>query len=193
MVSYGYDASSINYSTTTTAPTSLNQPLPGQPPLPPMPPPQAAAPPPPSVYGAVPTQVPQIHAWTHPAAGWPWISQQVVAPMPTQNHAAAFQREMPIRNTYVKRERYNHNRNSVYPQRGNFHRKNKRRFEQSQGKYDQASFYGAALTNNIGAYNEALQLSLQNQLSHMAATVGARKPEDSIEQDIKVNYWFMNS
>lgn len=188
MVSYGYDTSSMSYSTTTTTPTVINQPLPGQPPLPPMPPPQAAAPPPPSVYGAVPTQVSQIHAWPHPAATWQWITPQV-APIPTQNPAvaaaAAFQRdirEMPMRSSYVKRERFNHNRNNVYPHRGNFHRKNRRRFDQSQGQYDQSSYYGAALTNNLGAYNESLQMSL-----HMAATGGGtRKPEDSSDQDIKV-------
>lgn len=191
MVSYGYNTS-MNYSSTTTAPTTLNQPLPGQPPLPPMPPPQAAVPPPPSVYGAVPTQVPQIHAWPHPTATWQWITPQVTS-LPTQNSAAAaaaaaaFQRdmrEMPVRSSYVKRERFNHNRNSVYPQRGNFHKKNRRRFEQPQNQYEQSSYYGGlTLPNNLAG----LQMPLQSPLSYISAVSNAKKPEDSGDQDVKVN------
>lgn len=195
---YGYDTSYLNYSATA-APTALNQPLPGQPPLPPMPPPQGTVPPPPSVYGSVQAQVTPIHAWPH-AAAWQWITPHQATAIPTQSAAAAaaaFQREMPMRNNYVKRERYNnHNRNAMYQQRGNFHRKNRRqqRYEQSQqNQFDQASYYGAALTNTLGLDwqrgNEALlgmQLPMQNQL-HMANTVANnRRPDDSGDPDIKV-------
>jgi hypothetical protein len=198
-VSYGYDTSFVNYSTTTSTPTSLNQPLPGQPPLPPMPPPQGAVPPPPSVFGPIPTQVTQIHAWPH-SHTWQWITPQAT-PLPPQTPrdiaAAAFQREMPLRNNYVHRERFNHNRNNIYQQRGNFHRKNRRlhHYEQAQNQFDQASYFGATLTNNLGLEwqrsNEALishmQLPIQNQLPHMTAAVAnARRSEESADQDIKV-------
>ncbi|XP_011504632.1 PREDICTED: myb-like protein X [Ceratosolen solmsi marchali] len=197
-VSYGYDTSFVNYSTSTSTPTSLNQPLPGQPPLPPMPPPQGAVPPPPSVFGPIPTQVTQIHAWPH-AHTWQWITPQAT-PLPPQTPrdiaAAAFPREMPLRNNYVKRERFNHNRNNIYQQRGNFHRKNRRlhRYEQAQNQFDQTSYFGATLTNSLGLEwqrsNEALishmQLPMQNQLPHMTAAVAnARRSEESTEQDIK--------
>ncbi|OXU25692.1 hypothetical protein TSAR_012611 [Trichomalopsis sarcophagae] len=203
-VSYGYDTSYLNYSTTTSTPTTINhqQPLPGQPPLPPMPPPQGSVPPPPSVFGPVPTQVTQIHSWPHAPAAWQWITPQATSlpPQSPRDIAAAAvayqqQREMPMRNNYVKRERFNHNRNNVYQQRGNFHRKNRRRYDQqSQNHFDQASYFGAALTNSLGLdwqrNNEALMghmpLSMQNQLPHMTAAVaGARRPEESTDQDIK--------
>lgn len=202
-VSYGYDVSYVNYPTTTTTATTLNQPLPGQPPLPPMPPPQGTVPPPPTVFGHVPTQVTQMHTWPHAAAAWQWITPQANPLSQTQRDiATAFTREgIPLRNSYIKRERFNQNRNNVYQhQRGNFHRKNRRvqRYDQQpQSQFDQMSYFGAAVTNSIGLEwprgSEALishmqQLPIQNQLTPMVANVNARRTEDSNDQNVKVLY-----
>ncbi|KAJ8669055.1 hypothetical protein QAD02_000314 [Eretmocerus hayati] len=183
-----YDASSyVGYGTGTSTP---QQPLPGQPPLPPMPPPQAAVPPPPSVFAPVATQVAQLHAWPHQ---WQWITPQagtLAAATQAAAAAAAFQRDVqPMRNNYVKRERFNHNRNNAYQQRGNFHRKNRhRRYDQGQNQYhDQGSYYGAGMGMDWQRGNEAalmgMQIPMPSQLSHMAG--GSRRPEESGDQDIK--------
>lgn len=63
-LNFGYENSYANYPAITTA-TTITQPLPGQPPLPPMPsainlpppPPTAAVPPPPHMFAQVPSQV----------------------------------------------------------------------------------------------------------------------------------------
>lgn len=146
-----YDPSTyMNY----TSATPINQqPLPGQPPLPPMPPPSAAVPPPPSVYAPVSSQVHQMHAaWTTPT--WQWVTQPPAIPPPTPRElqSAPYRDVQGHRGNFVKRERYNHNnRNNVYSQRDNFHKKYRRRYEQNQGQYEQASaYYGAALSNSYG-------------------------------------------
>ncbi|KAM0731912.1 Protein painting of fourth [Formica fusca] len=152
-INFGYDASSYaNYTSSSSSPST--QPLPGQPPLPPMPPPPSGVPPPPHVFGPVPSQVAPIQAWAHPHAPWQWITPQTSPlPPPTPREITnTFQREMPLRGNYVRRERFTHNRSNMYVQRNNFHRKNRRlaRFGQSQGQFDQAAYFGATLTGSLG-------------------------------------------
>lgn len=155
-INFGYDASSYaNYSSSSSSPSTVAQPLPGQPPLPPMPPPPSGVPPPPHVFGPVPSQVTPIQAWAHPHAPWQWITPQTSPlPPPTPREITnTFQREMPLRGNYARRERFSHNRSNMYVQRNNFHRKNRRlaRFGQSQGQFDQAAYFGAtALTGSLG-------------------------------------------
>ncbi|XP_053980142.1 uncharacterized protein DDB_G0284459 isoform X2 [Hylaeus volcanicus] len=120
-----------------------------------MPPPSSGVPPPPHIFGPVPSQVTQIQAWTHPSAPWQWITPQtspLPPPPPRDMTANSFQREMPLRGNYMRRERFNHNRNNIYIQRSNFHRKNRRlaRFGQSQGQFEQAAYFGATLSNSLG-------------------------------------------
>ena len=156
-INFGYDASSYaNYSSSSSSPSTVAQPLPGQPPLPPMPPPPSGVPPPPHVFGPVPSQVAPIQAWAHPHAPWQWITSQTSPlPPPTPREITnTFQREMPLRGNYVRRERFSHsNRSNMYVQRNNFQRKNRRlaRFGQSQGQFDQAAYFaGATLTGSLG-------------------------------------------
>ncbi|XP_012273009.1 RNA polymerase II-associated factor 1 homolog isoform X2 [Orussus abietinus] len=119
-----------------------------------MPPPPGAVPPPPHVFGPVHTQVAPIQTWAHPQS-WQWVTPQT-APLPPQTSrdivTSTFQREMPLRVNYIRRGRFNHNPNSVYVQRNNFHRKNRRlpRFDQNQGQFDQAAYFGAAQSAGIG-------------------------------------------
>lgn len=120
--------------------------------------------------------------------------------------ANTFQRDIAARNNYVRRDRFNNNRNNVYVQRNNFHRnKNNRRqqrFEQAQGQFDPAAYYGQALTTGLGldwqrtniaaAQNEAL-------MNHMAASLPGhqlttatprastgRSEEENADQSIKI-------
>lgn len=120
-----------------------------------MPPPPSGVPPPPHVFGPVPSQVtPTLQAWAHPHP-WQWITPQTSPiPPPTPREITnTFQREMPLRGNYVRRERFNHNRSNMYVQRNNFHRKTRRlaRFGQSQGQFDQAAYFAnATLTSSLG-------------------------------------------
>ncbi|XP_076631369.1 RNA binding domain-containing protein painting of fourth [Colletes latitarsis] len=154
-VSFGYEGSYPTYTSSSSSPSTVTQPLPGQPPLPPMPPPTSGVPPPPHIFGPVPSQVTPIQAWTHPSAPWQWITPQTspLPPLPPRDITTnSFQREMPLRGNYIRRERFSHNRNNIYIQRSNFHRKNRRlaRFGQSQGQFEQAAYFGATLSNSLG-------------------------------------------
>ncbi|XP_071858287.1 RNA binding domain-containing protein painting of fourth isoform X1 [Bombus fervidus] len=154
-INFGYDGSYPAYTSSSSSPSTVTQPLPGQPPLPPMPPPSSGVPPPPHVFGPVPSQVTPIQAWTHPPAPWQWITPQtspLPPPPPRDMTANSFQREMPLRGNYMRRERFTHNKSNMYVQRNNFHRKNRRlpRFGQTQGQFDQAAYFGATLSNNLG-------------------------------------------
>lgn len=117
------------------------------------PPPPSGVPPPPHVFGPVPPQVAPIQAWTHPHTPWQWITPQTspLQPPTPREITNTFQREMPLRGNYVRRERFAHNRNNMYVQRNNFHRKNRRliRFGQSQNQFDQAAYFGTALTSGL--------------------------------------------
>ncbi|XP_072753569.1 uncharacterized protein Pof isoform X3 [Anoplolepis gracilipes] len=150
-INFGYDASSYaNYSSSSSTPSTVAQPLPGQPPLPPMPPPSSGVPAPSHIFGPVHSQVAPIQAWTHPHAPWQWITPQTPLQPTAREIANTFQREMPLRGNYVRRERFNHNR-QVYNQRNNF-RKTRRlaRYGQSPGQFDQAAYFGATLTGSLG-------------------------------------------
>lgn len=154
-INFGYESSYPTYTSSSTTPSTVTQPLPGQPPLPPMPPPPSGVPPPPHVFGPVPSQVTPIQAWTHPPAPWQWITPQtspLPPPPPRDMTTNTFQREMPLRGNYMRRDRFTHNRNNMYVQRNNFHRKNRRlaRFGQSQGQFDQTAYFGATLTGSLG-------------------------------------------
>ncbi|KAL0117712.1 hypothetical protein PUN28_008843 [Cardiocondyla obscurior] len=155
-INFGYDPSSYaNYSSASSStPSTIAQPLPGQPPLPPMPPmppPPSGIPPQPHVYGPVPSQITPIQ-WAHPHNPWQWIASQASPlPPPTPHDIAnTIQREIPLRGSYARRERFP-NRNNMYVQRNNF-RKNRRmvRFGQPQNQFDQAAYFGAPLTSNLG-------------------------------------------
>ncbi|XP_011862812.1 PREDICTED: histone-lysine N-methyltransferase SETD1B-like [Vollenhovia emeryi] len=156
-IGFGYDAASYaNYpspSSSSSTPSAIAQPLPGQPPLPPMPPPPSGVPPPPHVFGPVPSQVAPIQ-WTPAHTPWQWIASQTSPLPPPTPHEIAntiAQREIPLRGNYVRRERF-HSRSNVYAQRNNFHRKNRRvvRFGQPQAQFDQAAYFGATLAGNLG-------------------------------------------
>lgn len=140
--------------------TNMQQPLPGQPPLPQMPPPApAAVPPPPHMaFHPMASQMGQIPAWiSAPTPSWQWITSQSPVPgaQPFVNadpSTSANYRNDPSRNNFSgRRDRYSHNRSNNYNlQRGSFHRKNRK---QQQGRYDQASqgqfehnaYFGASL------------------------------------------------
>ncbi|CAK9832400.1 Protein painting of fourth [Anthophora retusa] len=154
-INFGYEGSYPAYTSASSSPSTVTQPLPGQPPLPPMPPPSSGVPPPPHVFGPVPSQVTPLQAWTHPPAPWQWITPQtspLPPPPPRDMAASSFQREMPLRGNYMRRERFTHSKSNIYVQRSNFHRKNRRlaRFGQSQCQFDQAAYFGATLSNSLG-------------------------------------------
>ncbi|OAD62900.1 Protein painting of fourth, partial [Eufriesea mexicana] len=154
-INFGYEGSYPTYTSSSSSTSTVTQPLPGQPPLPPMPPPSSGIPPPPHVFGPVPSQVTPIQAWTHPPAPWQWITPQtspLPPPPPRDMTTSSFQREMPLRGNYMRRERFAHNKSNIYVQRNNFHRKNRRlaRFGQTQGQFDQAAYFGATLSNSLG-------------------------------------------
>lgn len=116
-----------------------------------MPPPPSGVPPLPHIFGPLSSQVTPI-PWTH-AHTWQWMTPQTSLPPPTSREITnRFQRDMPLKGNYVRRERFPHNRNNVYAQRNNFHRKNRKpaRFEQTQVQYDQTAYYGTPMTNNLG-------------------------------------------
>lgn len=155
LVSFSYENSYAGYSTPSPSPATINQPLPGQPPLPPMPPPPGTLPPPPHAFGPVHSQVTPMQPWSHPPPPWQWMTPQT-PPLPPQSPRemtpSNFQREMPLRSNYVRRDRFNHNRNNIYNQRNNFHRKNRRhpRYDQPQGQFDQSAYFGQAITGAVG-------------------------------------------
>lgn len=206
-VTFTYDGTYTNYSPSTTSSTTVPQPLPGQPPLPPMPPPPSGVPPPPHVFGPMPSQVTPIQTWTHAPTHWQWITPQAAPlppPSPRDITANSFQREMPLRGNYMRRERFTHNRNNMYVQRNNFHRKNRRmaRFGQSQGQFDQAAYFGAALTSGLGlewqrnsyttSANDAIMNHMSVPLSNHPITpitqgiLTGRHGEETGEQDVKI-------
>lgn len=177
----------------------MAQPLPGQPPLPPMPPPPSGIPPPPHVFAPVPSQVTPIQAWTHPP--WQWIASQPSLPPPTPREITnTIQRE--IRGNYIRHERFAHNRNNMYVQRHNFHRKNKRpiRFGQSQGQFDQNTYFGATLgnfglewqRNNYTATNDGIINHMTVPIpSHSISSIPSgivsnRHCEETEDQDVKI-------
>ncbi|XP_018404419.1 PREDICTED: glutamic acid-rich protein-like isoform X2 [Cyphomyrmex costatus] len=214
-VNFGYDASSYaNYSSSSSSSTTsstITQPLPGQPPLPPMPPltPSSGVPPPSHVFRPVPSQMTPIQ-WTHTRTPWQWITPQT-SPLPTPSTpphdiASTIPREIPLRGNYVHRERFTHNRNSMYIQRNNFHRKNRRviRFGQPQSQFDQAVYFGAAtLTDNLAGlqwqrdiYNAAASDDIRNHMTVPLAShsispippgiVSNRHNEETEDQDVKI-------
>ncbi|XP_015174223.1 PREDICTED: DNA-directed RNA polymerase II subunit RPB1-like isoform X2 [Polistes dominula] len=189
-----------NYSSSTTSPsTSIPQPLPGQPPLPPMPPPPSGIPPPPHVFGPVPSQVTPIQTWTQAPTHWSWIT----TPLP-QREIQHVQREIVLRGNYMGRERYPHNRNNMYMQRNNFHRRNRRlsHFGQPQGQFDQASYLGSPLTGGLGLEwqrnnynatpNDAIMNHMPVPLSNHPVTpitqgiVTAKHREEKGDQNVKI-------
>ncbi|KYQ59288.1 Protein painting of fourth, partial [Trachymyrmex zeteki] len=205
-INFGYDASSYaSYSSSSSS--TITQPLPGQPPLPPMPPPPSGVPPPPHVFGPVPSQMTPIQ-WTHAHTPWQWITPQTsplpTPPAPPHDIASTIPREIPLRGNYVRRERFTHNRNSMYIHRNNFHRKNRRvvRFGQPQGQFDQAAYFGATLTGNLGLqwqrniYNAAASDSIRSHMtvplsSHSISPIPSgimsnRHNEETEDQDEKV-------
>lgn len=188
---YGYETTYSSYYPSSNSPSAANQPLPGQPPLPPMPPPPGALPPLPHVFAPMP-QVTQIQSWA-PAPTWQWIAPQATA------LAAQTSRDMnSTRGNYTRRDRFTHNRNNVYPPRGNFHRKNRRpRFDQPQTPFDPttAAYFGQSLAASgisidwqrgfAAAHNDA-----QNLVNHMAISMstqssGVNDRQES-DQDIKI-------
>jgi len=202
-INFGYDTSYANYSSSST-PSTIAQPLPGQPPLPP---PPSGVPPPPHVFGPVPSQVTPIQ-WTHTHAPWQWITPQT-SPLPTppptpHDIANTIPREIPLRGNYVRRERFTHTRNNMYIQRNNFHRKNRRvvRFGQPQSQFDQAAYFGATLTGNLGLewrrnnYTAATSDAIINHLtvplsnhpisSITPGIVNDRHNEETEDQDVKI-------
>ncbi|XP_003695726.1 reticulocyte-binding protein 2 isoform X1 [Apis florea] len=153
-INFGYEGSYPSYTSSSSSPSTVTQPLPGQPPLPPMPPPSSSVPPPPHVFGPVPSQVTSIQAWTPPTP-WQWITPQtspLPPPPPRDMTTNSFQREMPLRGNYIRRERFTHAKSNIYIQRNNFHRKNRRlaRFGHTQTQFDQATYFGATLSNSLG-------------------------------------------
>ena len=206
-INFGYEGSYPTYTSSSSSPSTVTQPLPGQPPLPPMPPPSSGVPPPPHVFGPVPSQVTPIQAWAHPPTAWQWITPQtspLPPPTPRDMTANTYQREMPLRGNYMRRERFNHNRSNVYVQRSNFHRKNRRlaRFGQSQGQFDQAAYFGATLSSSLGLewqrnnYTAAANDALMNHMpvplpNHPLPPIPPgmltnRHGEESSDQDVKI-------
>ncbi|KAL0117710.1 hypothetical protein PUN28_008842 [Cardiocondyla obscurior] len=164
-----------------------------------MPPPPSGVPPPPHVFGPVPSQVTSIQAWTHP---WQWIASQPSLPPPTPREITnTIQREIPLRGNYVRHERFVHIRNNMYAQRNNFYRKNKRpmRFGQSQGQFDQNTYFGTPLaglewqrnnytaTTNDGIINHmTVPLSSHSIPSISSGIVSNRHGEEVEDQDVKI-------
>lgn len=202
-IAFGYDASYANYTSSST-PSTIAQPLPGQPPLPPIPPPSGVLPPP-HVFGAVPSQVAPIQAWPHPHTPWQWITPQTSPlPSPTPREISnTFQREMPLRGNYVRRERFTHNRSNMYVQRNNFHRRNRRlaRFGQSQSQFEQAAYFGTTLTGGLGLEwqrNNYTTPTNDALINHMAVPipnhsippiptgVNSRHGEETEDHDVKI-------
>ncbi|XP_046466094.1 FK506-binding protein 5 isoform X3 [Neodiprion pinetum] len=187
LAAFGYDNTYGSYSVPSPSPAALNQPLPGQPPLPPMPPPPGTLPPPPHVFGPVHSQVTPMQPWSHPPPPWQWMTPQT-PPLPPQSPRDMtpnnFQRDMPLRSNYVRRDRFNHNRNNIYNQRSNFHRKNRRspRYDQLQGQFDQASYFGPSLP--VAIHNHQIQ---QSSLPPGASQISInRHMDESGDQDIKI-------
>ncbi|XP_025602305.1 eukaryotic translation initiation factor 5B-like isoform X2 [Athalia rosae] len=120
-----------------------------------MPPPPGTLPPPPHVFGPVHSQVTPMQPWSHPPPPWQWMTPQT-PPLPQQSARDLtpnnFQRDMPLRNNYIRRDRFTHNRNNIYNQRNNFHRKNRRhpRYDPSHGQFDQTSYFGPTVPIAIG-------------------------------------------
>ncbi|XP_057337423.1 uncharacterized protein LOC130675644 isoform X2 [Microplitis mediator] len=188
---YGYETTYSSYYPSSNSPSAANQPLPGQPPLPPMPPPAGTLPPLPHVFAPMP-QVTQIQSWA-PAPTWQWIAPQATA------LAAQTSRDMnSTRGNYTRRDRFTHNRNNVYPPRGNFHRKNRRpRFDQPQTPFDPttAAYFGQSLAASgisidwqrgfAAAHNDA-----QNLVNHMAISMSNQSSglndRQEGDQDIKI-------
>ncbi|XP_046747629.1 uncharacterized protein LOC124412067 isoform X2 [Diprion similis] len=187
LATFGYDNNYGSYSVPSPSPAAINQPLPGQPPLPPMPPPPGTLPPPPHVFGPVHSQVTPMQPWSHPPPPWQWMTPQT-PPLPPQSPRDMtpnnFQRDMPLRSNYVRRDRFNHNRNNIYNQRSNFHRKNRRnpRYDQLQGQFDPASYFGPSLP--VAIQNHQLQ---QSSLPPGASQISInRHMDESGDQDIKI-------
>lgn len=212
-VGYTYEGSYAMYSSNTSAPSSVNQPLPGQPPLPPMPPPPGTLPPLPHVFGPVSPQVASIQTWAHPPPPpWQWITPQASAlQSQTQRDMAnnAYQRSAVARSSYARHDRFNQNRNNIYGPRGAFHRnKNRRpqqRYEQQthqQGQFESASYFGQPLNGAIGLeWQRANMAAVQNEaiINRTTASIpahqitassprisAARTDDETTDQGIKI-------
>ena len=194
---YGYETY-VSYAPTTSTTTTVNQPLPGQPPLPPMPPPSGAVPPPPHVF--VPSQVTPMQAWPHPPH-WQWITPPATA-LPSQP-VTNFQRDLPVRGSFVRRERFtnSNNRNNIYNQRNNYHRnKNNRRsqrFESLQGQFD-PNYFATTHQGNVTSdwqrnnfpttASEGIMghipVNIPNSMNHLNSPVANRRTDE--DPDIRV-------
>lgn len=104
----------------------------------------------------------------------------------------------------MRHERFAHNRNNMYVQRNNFHRKNKRsmRFGQSQGQFDQNTYFGATLTGSLGLEWQrnnytattgdgiinhiTVPLSSHSIPSIQSGIVSNRHGEETEDQDVKI-------
>ncbi|XP_034942457.1 uncharacterized protein Pof [Chelonus insularis] len=185
---YSYENSFASYYPNSTSPSVASQPLPGQPPLPPMPPPPGALPPLPHVFPAMP-QVSQIQSWAHPP--WQWIAPQATALAPQTPRDIT---STSTRGNYTRRDRFNHNRNNVYPQRGNFHRKNRRpRFDQPHA-FDPTAYFGQTLTGGISIdwQRTGFPATQADALNHMSIAIanqaasGTNVEKQEGDQDIKI-------
>ncbi|XP_015123840.1 uncharacterized protein LOC107045937 [Diachasma alloeum] len=187
--SYGYETAYPTYTNASSGQT-VTQPLPGQPPLPPMPPPGALPPMP--MFSAMP-QVPQLQTWGH-AAPWQWITPQAAAPIPPQPARDINNALKSSRGNYVRRDRFNHNRNNVYAQRGSFNRNERRRFKHQQqpGQFDpttatywqgidwqRANFATAQGDGLINHMNAQMQMK-------SAAAAGSADKSDTGDQEVKI-------
>lgn len=181
------------------ATTNINQPLPGQPPLPPMPPPtNAPVPPPPHIFSHGISSPVSLQAWTHHAPPfappWQWMMHQAApqpaVPIAPQSAATPnfSPREMqPVRANFNRRERQNWN-NNYNAQRNNFHRKNRRmaKTDQGQNQFD-IDVYNMAAATNPNLFNNIAMLLNRNRTSNASSSATRSEETNSTEQEAKVH------